>query len=356
MNKLFLLFAFIAITNCKSSSPNNNDNNKTPKVVVNAKDSIRTPLKEQQKIAVTKKITDTTEAIKPVAPLKIKTVEKNSSKEKATTTKDIKIAKETQKTLKLTDSITTEIKEITKKPIIKEQARTITKKEIVAKKETHKTQPIINHSAWNKLLIQYVSKEGNVDYASFKKNTNELNTYLNYLAKNSPMPNWTKNEKLAYYINLYNAATVKLILDNYPTKSIKDLKNPWGKKIVKIGSELISLGDVEHKILRKMNEPRIHFAINCASYSCPKLLNRVFLAATMEKQLEQVTKDFVNDISRNNISENSIELSEIFKWYKKDFTTNGSLINYINKYTNTPIATEAKISYNKYDWSLNERK
>ncbi len=345
MNKLFLLIFFIVTNNCKNSSPNNSVNNNIPEITTIAKDT--TVAKEQKKIAVIKKNIDTIESAK--------TVKKNKPKEKTETIQSIKTSKKSPEPKPL-ELIKTETTEITKKTKPKEQTKATMEKSIAAKKETQKVKPKIDHSAWNKLLTKHVSKEGNVDYASFKKNTNELDTYLNYLAENSPKPNWTKNEKLAYYINLYNAATVKLILDNYPTKSIKDLKSPWGKKIVKIGSELISLGDVEHKILRKMNEPRIHFAINCASYSCPKLLNRVFLAATMEKQLEQVTKDFVNDISRNNISKNSIELSEIFKWYKKDFTTNGSLINYINKYTNTPIATEAKISYNKYDWSLNERR
>jgi len=227
---------------------------------------------------------------------------------------------------------------------------------VVKEKKKLKTITKVNHDAWDNLLTKYVSKKGNVDYKNFANNSSKLNDYLNYLATNSPKSNWTKNEKLAYYINIYNAATVKLILDNYPTKSIKNLKSPWGKKIVKIGSELVSLGDIEHKILRKMGEPRIHFAINCASYSCPKLLNSAFKVATMEQQLELATKDFVNDTTRNIISENNIQLSEIFKWYKKDFTNKTNLITYINKYSKIQIASNTKINYKKYDWSLNERK
>ncbi len=213
-----------------------------------------------------------------------------------------------------------------------------------------------SHDTWHTLLKKYVNDKGDVDYNAFQKDVVELDEYLNYLAENSPTKDWSKNEKLAYYINLYNAATVKLILNNYPTKSIKDLKNPWGKSWVKTGDGKLSLGDIEHKILRKMNEPRIHFAINCASYSCPKLLNQAFTAANMEKRLEQVTNEFINDPSRNQIAVEKVMLSNIFKWYKKDFTENGSLIDYIKPYTQIAISRNTTINYLKYDWSLNEAK
>ncbi len=213
-----------------------------------------------------------------------------------------------------------------------------------------------NHQAWNKLLSTYVNDKGDVDYKSFKSNISGLEEYLTHLAENSPKKSWSKNDKLAYYINLYNAATVKLILDNYPTKSIKDIKNPWGKDWVKTGDGVLSLGDIEHKILRKMNEPRIHFAINCASFSCPKLLNKAFEANTIEAQLNQVTIDFVNDTTRNIISKEKMQLSNIFKWYKKDFTENGSLTDYIKPYTKVAIDKDTDIDYLKYDWSLNEAK
>ncbi|GMN07754.1 hypothetical protein MTsPCn5_31430 [Croceitalea sp. MTPC5] len=213
-----------------------------------------------------------------------------------------------------------------------------------------------SHKTWDQLLQKYVDNDGNVAYGSFKKDILELSAYLDLLANNAPTSNWSKNEKLAYYINLYNAATVKLILDNYPTKSIKDIKRPWGRDIVKIGDDLVSLGHIEHKVLRKMNEPRIHFAINCASYSCPKLVNRAFTATEMEGQLKTATKDFINDTTRNQFSANEAKLSEIFKWYKGDFTTNGSLKDYINRYLDEPMTSETKIKYLKYNWNLNERK
>lgn len=231
--------------------------------------------------------------------------------------------------------------------------------EIIAEQKTEiKTleAEAVSHALWNSLLKKYVNSKGDVNYKAFKNDVVDLDKYLLYLAENSPEKSWSKNKKLAYYINLYNAATVKLILNNYPTKSIKDLKNPWGKEWVKTGDGVLSLGDIEHKILRKMNEPRIHFAINCASFSCPKLLNEAFTESKMEAQLEATTKDFINDKTRNIISVEKLQLSNIFKWYKKDFTENGSLIDYIKPYTKAEITADSDIDYLKYDWNLNEAK
>lgn len=222
------------------------------------------------------------------------------------------------------------------------------------KELTHGEVP--NHNDWDTLLQKHVDKNGDVDYRAFSKDIESLDDYLKTLSKTPPAENWTKPEKLAYYINLYNAGTVKLILENYPVKSIKDIKSPWGKKRVKIGKRKFSLGSLEHSILRKMNEPRIHFAVNCASYSCPKLLNKAFTASKMEQQLEQATKDFILDTKRNRISSQKAELSEIFKWYKSDFTTNGTLLEYIDQYTTQKISNNTEIKYIDYNWSLNEAK
>ena len=305
----------------------------------------------------------------------------------------INIEKETENTViePLTKETTTEVLEVTNEKIDKtlpKETNIKPKKEVVIKdipdttvitpkvkeagtnettssnKEEVKknkviTNPVsnsISHKAWNELLKKYVDNKGNVDYKSFKNDEAALQSYLDVLAKNKPTASSTKNEKLAYYINLYNAATVKLILNNYPTKSIKSIRSPWSKKWVKVGDEVLSLGNIEHKILRKMNEPRIHFAINCASYSCPKLVNKAFTAAGMENQLEQATKDFVNDTTRNQFTNDKAKLSEIFKWYKGDFTDNSSLLEYIAKYADKKVNTKSKIGYLDYDWSLNEAK
>ena len=216
------------------------------------------------------------------------------------------------------------------------------------------TPPKDLHQNWNTLLTTYVDKQGNVDYKNLKGCAPKIDAYLAKLSANAPNAHWTKNEKLAFYINLYNAGTVKLILDHYPLKSIKDISKPWDRDWLKVGNQTLSLGDIEHKILRKMKEPRIHFAINCASYSCPALKNEAFIAVTMEKQLEETAYSFINDSKRNKISAEKIELSEIFKWFKKDFTTKGSLLDFINPYTTTTLTNKTKVSYLDYNWSLNE--
>ena len=217
--------------------------------------------------------------------------------------------------------------------------------------QTHK----VDHSIWDQLLKNYVADNGKVNYKGFKQDAKLLNDYIDYLATKIPSENWSKQEKLAYFINVYNANTIKLIIDNYPTKSIKDIKNPWSKNRIKIGEEDFSLEDIEHKILRKMNEPRIHFAINCASASCPKLLNMAYTADNIETLLEKATKDFISDFDKNKISKENVQLSKIFDWYKKDFTKNGSLIDYINQYSKVKIDSDAKIFYLEYDWNLNEQ-
>ena len=212
------------------------------------------------------------------------------------------------------------------------------------------------HQIWDELLMKYVDGEGNVDYKGFKKDTATLDLYLEKLALKVPENSDSREEKLVYYINLYNAATVKLILENYPVASIKDIDKPWDTKWVKTGEKTISLGHIEHKILRKLDEPRIHFAINCASYSCPKLSNRAYTLNNLEQQLQEASIDFVNDPKRNKISEQSAEISEIFKWFKSDFTSGSNLRDYINQYSKVQIAEGTKLRFINYDWSLNETK
>lgn len=214
---------------------------------------------------------------------------------------------------------------------------------------------VVDHSAWDKLLKKYVSDDGDVNYKEFKTDVELLNNYINYLSTKIPTENWSKQEKLAYFINVYNANTIKLIIDYYPIKSIKDIKNPWSKNRIKIGDEDLSLSVIENKILRKMNEPRIHFAINCASVSCPILLNLAYTSKNADALLEQAANGFISNTKKNRIIEQSIQLSKIFQWYKSDFTTNGSLFNYINHYSKVKIQPDASIEYLEYDWSLNEQ-
>lgn len=211
-----------------------------------------------------------------------------------------------------------------------------------------------NHTAWNNLLQKYVSNNGNVNYKGFKSNHTALRNYISSLSENLPTESWSKNEKLAYWMNAYNAMTVDLIVRNYPLKSIKDIDKPWEQRLWELGDKWYNLEEIEHQILRKMNEPRIHFGIVCASYSCPKLLNEAFEASNVGAQLTKATKEFLSDSKRNNISANKIKLSKIFSWFAKDFKQDGSLIDFLNKYSEITISKNAKKSFKEYIWTLNE--
>ncbi|MFD0963599.1 DUF547 domain-containing protein [Pseudofulvibacter geojedonensis] len=238
--------------------------------------------------------------------------------------------------------------------------------EIIEQKEETLTDPnkqiesiplkkeVVDHSVFNKLLQENVSENGNVNYKGFINNKSVFNTYLKTLETNLPEDNWTHNDKLAYWMNVYNAFTIKLIIDNYPTNSIKDIKDAWDARFFKLGKKWYNLNEVEHKILRKMGDARIHFGINCASFSCPPILNKAFTAANVDQELDFLAKRFINDTQRNKISSDRIQLSKIFQWFGKDFKTQGSLIDYLNKYSDIKINSNAKKSYLKYNWDLNE--
>ena len=222
-------------------------------------------------------------------------------------------------------------------------------KQTLSKREGHL------HDLWNELLQKHVTENGKVDYEGFKKNYKDLLGYIKVLTTLYPELNkLSKDEKLAYWINTYNALTIDLIIRNYPIKSIKDIKDPWDQRLWKFGDKWQNLNDIEHKILRKMNEPRIHFAIVCASVSCPKLQNEAFTTANLEAQLTNAIKEFLSDTSKNELSKNRIKLSKIFKWFKKDFEQNGSLIDFLNQYSDITISNSAKKSYKDYNWDLND--
>lgn len=222
-----------------------------------------------------------------------------------------------------------------------------------SKSEIGDIATIIDHQEWNTLLQKHVSSTGEVDYIGFKNDMAALQSYLDILAKNLPKESSSKNVTLTYWINAYNAFTVKLILDNYPVKSIKDIKNPWGQRFIILENRAYSLEEIEHEILRKMNEPRIHFAINCASYSCPNLLNEAYTETKIEKQLESSATSFINDETKNNITKDEIGISKIFDWFSGDFKKNGSLIDFLNRYSTVKINANTKIKFKKYNWDLN---
>jgi hypothetical protein len=224
------------------------------------------------------------------------------------------------------------------------------------------SQPI-SHELWDSLVQKYVSEDGKVNYKGFIQDSVLFNSYLSLLKNNHPNDkNWSKKEQLAYWINAYNAFTVKLIVDHYPVKSIKNIKNGlpfinsvWDIKFIKIEGATYDLNNLEHSILRsKFDEPRSHFAINCASVSCPNLRNEAYTAALLEDQLTEQAKLFLNNPVKNKISADKIELSKIFSWFRKDFKKKGSLIDFLNNYAPVKINKNAEIDYLDYDWNLNE--
>lgn len=214
----------------------------------------------------------------------------------------------------------------------------------------------LDHSQWDNLLKKHVDYDGLVDYKGFKKDKKALDSYLQMLSTQQPTKQWSVQELLAYYINLYNAYTVNLIVDNYPVKSIKDINGPWTRGIVPIGKNNLSLGGIENGVLRKMNEPRIHFAINCASISCPSLLNEAYTAGKINEQLDKAAESFING-NKNEISTTNPQLSSIFDWYAKDYKVNDQtdVIAYINQYSNVKIEPNTALNYLEYNWNLNEQ-
>lgn len=213
----------------------------------------------------------------------------------------------------------------------------------------------VSHEKWDRLLKKYVSAEGMVDYKGLKGAEAQLDEYLQELSQYSLKGTESRNFAMAYWINAYNAFTVKLILDHYPVKSIMSIKGgkAWDHKWIDLGGQTYSLNQIEHQILRKdYPDARIHFAVNCAAISCPPLLNKAWTEHNLEQYLEQQTRSYINDTDHNQIAQDKIRLSKIFEWYREDF---GDLREYIQRYSSTAIATDAKIKFNNYDWGLNGR-
>ena len=212
------------------------------------------------------------------------------------------------------------------------------------------------HEVFDVLLKQYVNDKGQVDYAGLKSRRTALDKYLQQLENNAPDSSWPDDEVMAYWINAYNAYTLKLIVDNYPTKSIKELKGgkPWDAKWINIGGKSYSLNNIEHDILRKrFDDARIHAVVNCAAASCPPLWNRAFTADNLESALETRTRNWINNPAYNKISASSAQLSKLFDWYGEDF---GDKVKFLNQYyKGGRVMNSASIGYLDYDWALNEQ-
>ncbi|WP_299622204.1 DUF547 domain-containing protein [uncultured Tenacibaculum sp.] len=238
---------------------------------------------------------------------------------------------------------------------------------------------------YNSVLKENVDTNGRINYKNIAENPSNLNIYLDYLSKTSPSDDWSLNKKKAFWLNAYNAYTIKIIIDNYPPKKKLDItekqnsnnsmsfvitnttgnsityikkngKDAWNYRFAEVGDKVYTLNEIEHGIIRKhFNDGRIHFGLNAASYSGPKFMNFTFTEQNIEKTLEKLTQSFINDISKNKISNTEIEISKVFEWYPEDFNM-GDIITFINQYSEVKILPNTKVKYMNYNWKLNDNK
>lgn len=229
----------------------------------------------------------------------------------------------------------------------------------------------IDYTDWEQILNTYVSDAGLVDYKGIKANRAALDTFIRKNIESADISQLSKDEQMAFWINSYNALTVRLIVDHYPLKfgGIRTINwgRPWSIKM-KVAGQQLTLGDIEHEILRKWDpiDPRIHFAINCASGGCPKIINTHYNPDTLDKQLDQVTREFANNAQKNRLDrkKNILYHSAIFSWFEEDFlATHSGILDYIVDYINPEDrdylkkkAQRIKLKELKYDWGLNQQK
>lgn len=229
---------------------------------------------------------------------------------------------------------------------------------------------VIDHTLWQSLLNTYLDQSDPsavnlFNYAAVnKKDRQQLDRYLSNLEKVDPSQ-LSRAEQKAYWINFYNALTIKVVLEEYPVDSIKKVGSffnlgPWDNALVKVNQRELSLNDIEHGILRPIfQDPRIHYAVNCASYSCPNLLDTAFTAANTESLLETAAKDYINHPRGVSLQGQTLRLSSIFDWYAEDFGNDEQdLLAHLRRYATPELSTQLKdfegdIDYH-YDWSLND--
>lgn len=240
-----------------------------------------------------------------------------------------------------------------------------------------------DHRSWDRLLKQNLAvleqgKVTQVNYTAMMSEREQLRGYLDTLAAvpRAEFNSWGLDEQLAFLINAYNAWTVELILSEYPDiDSIRDIGflpgAAWRRNIVSLFGEQVSLDDVEHDMIRGWgiyNEPRIHFAVNCAAVGCPALRPEAFSGTRLEQQLEESTRLFLSDSNRNYVEDNEAHVSRIFDWYEEDFERGWLGVNsvgeFLARYEEALALREAemaglrngsmRIRYLRYDWSLND--
>lgn len=211
-----------------------------------------------------------------------------------------------------------------------------------------------SHAGLDSLLQKHVSETGRVNYKALKADKDALAAYCQTLSDHPVQDSWAREEKLAYWLNAYNAFTLKLVVDNYPTKSIMNFDGgkTWDVKRIKLGDKKYSLNNIENDIIRpQFKDPRIHFAVNCAAKSCPPLWNRAYTAENLDSALDARARAFINDTNYNTLSDSKASVSKIFEWYASDF---GDLKKYLNQYATTRLKSSAVVTFKEYDWGLNE--
>jgi hypothetical protein len=234
------------------------------------------------------------------------------------------------------------------------------------------------HASFDALLSKYVSPSpdgvNRVAYSKWlaaKPDRTALDTYVTTLASTKASA-LTKPDAFAYWVNLYNALTLQVILNAYPVKSIRDIKSenwldpkawlgPWRTERVTVDGKRYSLDDIEHKVLRPTyNDPRVHYTVNCASTGCPNLMNRAWKAATLEADLDAAAASFINHSRGVTVSaDGTLRISSIYKWFVEDFGGNDAgVIAHFKKYAAAPLASKlansTKLGEDQYDWSINE--
>jgi len=230
----------------------------------------------------------------------------------------------------------------------------------------------IDHSHWDTFLQAYVRSDqdgiNRVKYGQVSEaDRQSMQTYLATLQA-IRIHRYNRSEQLAFWINLYNALTVNVILEHYPVNSIRDIDispgfladGPWGKELATIEGEAVSLNDIEHRILRPIwKDPRIHYAINCASLGCPNLRKKAFKASTVNETLNQAARDFINHPRAVSIKDGELTVSSIYSWFQEDFGENEQdVIRHLQRYARPDLARQLKniesISDDEYNWQIND--
>jgi len=228
----------------------------------------------------------------------------------------------------------------------------------------------LDNSAWGAFLSRYVRSGANgvnlVNYGGVTPGDKQaLKSYIATLEAATPTA-MNRDAAMAYWINLYNAKTVDIILDNYPVSSIRKIggglfsSGPWDEKVVTVEGRTLSLNDIEHGILRPIwDDPRIHYAVNCASIGCPDLMTQPFTSANLAGMLDQAARGYINHPRGAAVENGRLVVSSIFDWYKGDFGgTDAGVIAHLRQYATGPLAaglgTVNSISSDRYDWDLNE--